>query len=318
MKADAKGGLLLWGVILLVTIAGVYIVTLPWWNATIEQEETQWKVPAQMPAGEQGELVRYGQNLFNDTPLYLGPDVADAKMRYAGNRLSCQNCHANGGTQRNGLGLVGITRRFPQFNARAGHAITLEDRVNGCFERSMNGKALPSEGREMKAYLAYMGWLSTDVPSGTKHMDGQGVLKLASLDRWADPGIGESVFKQNCTVCHGANGLGQKAQDGKSYKYPPLWGPDSFNDGAGMDRVRTAAGFIYANMPKDNPSLTAEEAYDVAAYIDSQDRPHKDGLASDYPKLALKPFDSPYGPYADGLSEEQHKYGPFPASPAPR
>ncbi len=314
MKSDARAGLLLGGVILLFTIVGGYVVTLPWWwKAAAEPEDAEWSVPAKMPPGEQGELVRYGQKLFNETPLYLGPDVADASMRRAGNHLSCQSCHASGGTQRNGFGLVGITRRFPQFNARAGHAITLEDRINGCFERSMNGKALPGDGREMKAYLAYMEWLSTDVPSGTKHMEGQGVPKLAALDRWADPGVGESVYKQSCTKCHGANGLGQKAQDGKAYKYPPVWGPDSFNDGAGMDRVRTAAGYIYANMPNDNPSLTAEQAYDVAAYIDSQDRPHKDRLASDYPNLKLKPFDSPYGPYPDGYSEEQHKYGPFPA-----
>ncbi|HXR78904.1 MAG TPA: c-type cytochrome [Bryobacteraceae bacterium] len=318
MKPNVRAGLLLGGVILLFSIVGGYIVTLPWWNAAGEPDATEWKLPARMPAGQQGELVRYGQKLFNDTPLYLGPDVAGVQMRYAGNRLSCQSCHANGGTQQNGLGLIGITRRFPQFNARAGHAITLEERINGCFERSMNGKALPNDSREMKAYLAYMDWLSADVPSGTKHIDGQGVLKLASLDRWADPGVGEAVFKQNCTVCHGANGLGQKAQDGRSYKYPPLWGPDSFNDGAGMDRVRTAAGYIYANMPKDNPSLTAEEAYDVAAYMDSQDRPHKAQLERDYPNLKAKPFDSPYGPYPDGYSEEQHKYGPFPAtSPAP-
>jgi thiosulfate dehydrogenase len=315
MNPDAKGGLLLGGGILLITIVGCYIVTLPWWNATVRREETQWSVPARMPDGEQGELVRYGQSLFNDTPLHLGPDVADAKMRYSGNRLSCQSCHANGGTQRNGLGLVGVNHRFPQFNARAGHAITLEDRVNGCFERSMNGRALPNDSREMKAYLAYMGWLSADVPSSMKHLEGQGVLKLAALDRWADPGVGESIFRQNCTVCHGPDGQGIKAQGGKSYKYPPLWGPDSFNDGAGMDRVRIAAGYIYANMPKDNPSLSAEEAYDVAAYIDSQDRPHKDGLARDYPNSKLKPFDSPYGPYADNYSKAQHKYGPFPDSP---
>lgn len=314
MKRDPKGGLVLAGAIVVATILGGYVVTLPWWNAAGKSEETQWSVPAQMPAGEQGELVRYGQKLFNDTPLYLGPDVADVRMRYAGNHLSCQSCHGNGGTLQNGLGLVGITRRFPQFNARAGHAITLVDRVNGCFERSMNGKALLDDSREMKAYLAYMEWLSANVPDGTKHLEGQGVLKLASLDRWADPGIGESVFKENCTVCHGANGLGQKAQDGKTYKYPPLWGPDSFNDGAGMNRIREAAGYIYANMPKDNPSLTAEEAYDVAAYIDSQERPHKDGLAADYPNRKLKPFDSPYGPYTDGFSEGQHKYGPFPTS----
>lgn len=40
--------------------------------------------------------------------------------------------------------------------------------INGCFERSMNGKRMPSDTPEMKAMLTYMQWLSQGVPVGAK------------------------------------------------------------------------------------------------------------------------------------------------------
>jgi len=99
------------------------------------------------------------------------------------------------------------------------------------------------------------------------------------------------------------------------YRFPPLWGPDSFNDGAGMARLITFANFIHFNMPHGvdylNPQLSPEQAWDIAAYVLSQPRPHKAGLDKDFPDLLEKPVDAPYGPYSDGFSEQQHKYGPF-------
>jgi thiosulfate dehydrogenase len=61
--------------------------------------------------------------------------------------------------------------------------------------------------------------------------------------------------------------------DGKVV-YPPLWGPRSYNWGAGMARIDLAAGFVRANMPFDQPgTLTDQQARDVAAFIDSHERP---------------------------------------------
>ena len=138
------------------------------------------------------------------------------------------------------------------------------------------------------------------------------------LDRAANPSHGADVFAQKCLVCHQANGQGLRKGsrgDAKGYQFPPLWGPDSFNDGAGMARLITAANFIHFNMPHGtdylNPQLTVEEAWDIAAYLVSLPRPHKEGLDRDFPDLLQKPVDTPYGPYADGFSQEQHKYGPF-------
>jgi thiosulfate dehydrogenase len=182
------------------------------------------------------------------------------------------------------------------------------------MERSMNGRALPLEGREMRAFSAYMRWLSTGVPDGAK-LRGAGTLRIKEPARAADPGKGAQIFSQVCAACHGADGLGQRAQTGAGYQFPPLWGLDSFNNGAGMSRLLTAAAYAMHNMPLgtsfDAPVLSDEQAYDVAGYLISQKRPEKTNLDKDFPNRPQKPIDTPYGPYVDGFGLEQHRYGPF-------
>ena len=131
--------------------------------------------------------------------------------------------------------------------------------------------------------------------------------------RAASPEAGGDVFRARCAQCHGADGLGLLATTNKrkGYLFPPLWGPESFNDGAGMHRVLTAARFIKARMPLGEPTLTDDEAFDVAAYINSQERPAMANLEEDYPDKSAKPVDNPYGPFADDFPVAQHKYGPF-------
>ena len=131
--------------------------------------------------------------------------------------------------------------------------------------------------------------------------------------RRADPEAGQLVYQEKCQICHGADGLGLKESPdlAKGFLFPPLWGPDSYNNGAGINRVLTAARFIKARMPLGQPDLTDDEAYDVSAYINTQPRPVKSNLEADYPELFRKPVDSPYPPYADPFPQEQHKYGPF-------
>jgi thiosulfate dehydrogenase len=178
----------------------------------------------------------------------------------------------------------------------------------------MNGRALPLESREMRAFSAYMRWLSTGIPDGAK-LVAAGTLRIREPVRAADLGHGAQVFSQICAPCHGADGLGQHAQNGAGYQFPPLWGPDSYNNGAGMSRLLTAAAYAMHNMPigtaYNAPVLTDEDAYDVAGYIVSQKRPEKANLDKDFPARLQKPFDTPYGPYADSFSAEQHKFGPF-------
>ncbi len=277
---------------------------------------TAWTPPRIDAAGDDpfGRLVRYGHALVVDTANEIGPGAADPAKRYAGNNLTCQNCHLKAGTQPYALPLTGVWGQFPQYRAREGGIGTLEERVNGCMERSMNGRALPPDSIEMKAILAYAKWLSTGIPTGAR-LAGAGIMNVNAPDRAADLGNGARSYAGVCAACHGADGRGQRAAAGAGYRFPPVAGPDSYSNGAGMTRILTAAGFVRHNMPYgirfDRPVLSDAEAYDVAAYINSLDRPAKAGLDKDYPVREQKPVDTPYGPYVDGLPAEQHKRGPF-------
>jgi len=308
----------IWLIVLVVTSSPVILMTARAFLAAqpIEIDLTQWAQPDIAAVGDDpfGELVKYGHALFVDTTHEIGPAVSDPKMRFAGNNLACQNCHLQAGTQPYAMPLIGIWGQFPQYRAREGVVDTLEDRINGCMERSMNGRALPLDSREMKAFSSYMRWLSTGVPDGTK-LIGAGTLQIKEPAGAADPDHGAQIYAQSCAACHGSDGLGQHARDRGSYQFPPLWGPDSFNNGAGMSRLLTAAAYAMHNMPIgttfDAPVLGDEEAYDVAAYIVSQSRPQKANLDRDFPTRLQKPVDTPYGPYADGFTLEQHTFGPF-------
>lgn len=212
-----------------------------------------WSVPDidALPDDPWGRTVRHGRDLIAQTAAVIGPEVANPARRLSGNNLNCQSCHLQAGTQQFGLPLVGVFADFPQYRGRSGRVNTIEDRVNGCMTRSMNGKALPEGGEDMVAIVAYLKFLSSGRPVGAP-TEGRGSVRLADLARAADPARGKAVYAQHCAVCHGSDGAGQRAGkpgDAKGYTYPPLWGADSYNNGAGMGRVTTAAGFIRSNMP---------------------------------------------------------------------
>lgn len=258
--------------------------------------------------------VRQGYLLISESPRYMGPRSEDPANRYTGNNLSCTNCHLKGGTQAGSASWVGVSQRFPQFVGRSNQIGNLEDRINACMERSMNGRPLPSDSEPMQAIVAYMEWLGEGLPAD-KAKEYEGYAPLRIPERAVDLAAGEAVYARDCAVCHGAGGQGLPNNAG-GYLYPPLWGPDSYNDGAGMHRVITAAEFIRSNMPfgmatHDAPRLSDAEAFDVAGYINSFERPHKPGTEMDYPDRTLKPASTPYGPWADDFSAEEHKYGPF-------
>ncbi|WP_405382853.1 c-type cytochrome [Maribacter sp. LLG6340-A2] len=261
--------------------------------------------------------VKEGYYLIAETSKYMGPNAENFEDRYSGNNLACSNCHLQKGAQAGSGSWVGILERFPQFGGRGNKIGTIEDRINGCMERSMNGRMLPQDSDKLVAIVAYMDWLSEGLPKERKaEFKGYPKIKIPAVAVNLEKG--KQVYQKECVICHGENGAGVlNAVDGKSYTYPPLWGPDSYNDGAGMNRVITSAEFIKSNMPYlqatwDNPKLTDEEAYHVAGYINSFSRPHKLNTENDYPDKKLKPVSTPYGPWADDFMPEQHKYGPFP------
>jgi thiosulfate dehydrogenase len=278
-----------------------------------------WTVPeiGALPDNAATRQIRRGRDLITATYAHIGPEVPDRAKRFAGNNLACSNCHLDAGTKKFGIALFGAYVEFPGYSARLGAEITIEDRLNSCMLRSMNGRALPVRSPQMQALVAYVKFLSTGAPPG-RVLPGLGVGKMPELDRAADPARGQALYASTCVACHNTDGSGIRRSlpsTDLGYMVPPLWGSDSFNDGAGMARLITAANFIHFNMPHGadylNPQLTPEQAWDIAAYMVSQPRPRKAGLDKDFPDLLEKPVDVPYGPYADGFSEQQHKYGPF-------
>ena len=273
-----------------------------------------WTAPAEWTMmkldPEEKKLVQYGKELIAHTSDYLGPK---GKIAQISNGMNCQNCHINAGTQPWGNNYFAVEANYPKFRERSGTIENQVKRVNDCFERSLNGKAIDSSSREMKAILAYIKWLGSDVSPKTTPK-GSGIFKLKSLKRPSNPEKGRIVYEAKCQSCHQANGEGIRSEDGKSYTYPPLWGNNSYNQGAGLFRISNFAGYVKYNMPLgvsyEKPQLTDEEAWDLGAFVNSQPRPAKD-LSKDWPNIAGKPFDHPFGPYADPFSEKQHKYGPY-------
>src|SRR6478609_548098 len=271
-----------------------------------------WKAPelSSIPDNEDGRQIQYGHDLIARTSNFIGP-LGTVSLK--ANGMNCQNCHLEAGTKPYGNNFGSVASMYPKFRNRSGALESIEKRVNDCFERSLNGKSLDSLSKEMRAIVAYIQWVGKDVPKGKK-ANGSGLYELNFLDRAADTTKGKIVFEEKCVVCHGKGGEGLKRFDGHDYVYPTLWGENSFNNGAGLFRLSNFAKYIFANMPlgtsHDSPTLTAEQAWDVAAYVVSLPRPEKQ-VSTDWPKLETKPVDHPFGPYADSFSETQHKFGPF-------
>ena len=283
-------------------------------NQSITKDTSAWvgashyQIP--LATNKNGALIQYGYELIAHTAFYLGPK---GTVQQSTNGMNCQNCHLEAGTKPWGLNYGSVYSTYPKFRERSGSIETIYKRVNDCMERSLNGKALDTNSKEMKAIYAYIEWLGADLPKGKK-VNGSGIDILPYLSSPANPSQGKIVYIQHCQKCHGVNGEGVLDSTGKMYTYPPLWGKHSYNDAAGMFQISKLAGFIKNNMPNGinyhTPTLTAQASWDVAAYINAQSRPTKD-KSKDWPVLATKPIDYPFGPYADNFSETQHKFGPF-------
>ncbi|MBI3564931.1 MAG: c-type cytochrome [Elusimicrobia bacterium] len=229
---------------------------------------------SRIPDGAAGDEIRLGMRLVVETRSLL--------PEHAPGRLSCTNCHIAAGRTPGAMPFVGLSRAYPAYRERAGRVVTLAERVNECFERALNGKPLAPGSPEMRAILAYIGWLSADVPKGAE-VAGRG-LAPAPAPAAPDAERGRKVYALRCERCHGRDGSGQDDGDGGAL-YPALWGPLSFNLGASMARTSTAAAFVRRNMPKNSEgALSAQEAADVAEFFTRRPRPDFPGRAADWPK----------------------------------
>ena len=216
-----------------------------------------------IPNDEFGRLVRLGRAIFTDTGKHA--------RAFIGNDLRCSNCHLDAGRVAGSAPLWGAYVAYPQFRAKTGEVDDYATRLQGCFKYSMNGKAPPLGHEVLRALETYSYWLATGAPVRT-HMDGAGYPKLKRPADGGDYDRGAQVYQQRCALCHGADGEGQKSAGVQVF--PPLWGPRSFNWGAGMHQVNNAAAFIKANMPLGQPgTLSEQEAWDVAYFMDAHERP---------------------------------------------
>ncbi|HEY9004185.1 MAG TPA: c-type cytochrome [Mucilaginibacter sp.] len=278
----------------------------------VKPVKPKWIIPdtSEITDPEEAKLIKYGRSLIINTSYYFGPRGVIA---HKSNGLNCQNCHLNAGTKLDGNNFSLTAVGYPRFKERSGSVETIVKKVEDCFERSLSGSRIDSNSREMKAFVTYLTWIGKNVKKGTKPV-GSGIEELAFLDRPADTAIGRAVYVSKCRVCHGKNGEGLLNASGTAYTYPPLWGEHSYNIGASIYRLSKFAGFVKHNMPYNadkNAQLTTDQAWDVAAFVNSQPHPYKN-MNTDWPKLATKPYDYPFGPYADSqFSKDQRKYGPF-------
>lgn len=306
MSQDTRGSatvLILCGMIGAITVAA----TLAVGRGSLASDRVR-------PAGISSATEEYGKRLVAQTTELLGPDVADPKMRYTESRLACASCHIGAGLEPGNLSLVAAMSRYPRISPRSGGNETIQDRINGCMTRSMNGHPLAEDSPEMIAMVSYLRFLADeDAATGASHRKAHEPPAFKAPNRAADLEAGQRVFQQRCAACHQQDGQGLPAAPDlvHGYVFPPLWGPNSFNDGAGLHRVLTAARFIKAKMPLGSANLDDDQAFDVAAFINSKPRPEMSGLDRDYPNRSKKPVDTSYGPFADSFPVQQHRFGPF-------
>ena len=283
-------------------------------NASSSENQIQLPDTLKIPKDKTGDEIRYGRNLILRTAYYLGPE--GTVMQLCGNKMNCRNCHLDAGTRPFSNNFLETYLKYPQYRAREGMVLTVEDRINNCFERPMNGKLLPYDSREMRAIVSYFRWLcegrKVNYKEDSLHL---GEIKL--IDRAASVSKGEKIYTAKCAACHGLDGQGIFTADKSTYMYPPLWGMQSYAKGSSTNRLIKGARFVKWSMPyldkRTAPQLTDEEAFDVVAFINCDSlhpRPYRP-LTKDCPDLNFKPIDFPSGPFIDSFPVRQHIYGPF-------
>lgn len=246
-----------------------------------------------IPDNDYGKMIRLGEKIFTDTGRHAA--------KYVGNDLTCGNCHLDAGRKAGSAPLWASFIHYPAFRSKTGQVDTLASRLQGCFEYSMNGKAPPQDDEVITALQTYAFFLARGAPVGMP-VEGSGYPKLKKPAQPPDYGRGEKVYAQNCALCHGADGHGQRA--GARQVFPPLWGPRSFNWGAGMHQINNAASFIHANMPLGKGrSLSEQQAWDVALFMNSHERPQDprfNGSVAETRKKYHDTEDSLYGIEVNG------------------
>lgn len=280
------------GLVLTVTAIGLVNSS----HATVPpQKPVAFRPPpyAAMPKDQFGAAVKHGEDIFRHTTEFAKGTI--------GNALNCSNCHLDGGRLPGSAPLWAAYPAYPAYRLKNHKVNNFGMRLQGCFRFSENGKVPALDSKMIVDLEAYSYWLATNAPTGA-HLAGRGYLKLSNPPKPPAYASGAVVYQANCALCHAAGGEGRYAR-GRTV-FPPLWGPKSFNWGAGMGSVKNAAAFIHANMPFGAVgTLTVQQAWDVAQYVDSHDRPQdprfNGNIAQTRAKFHNSKF-SMYGKVVDG------------------
>ena len=264
-----------------------------------------------LPEDEFGAMVRKGEQVFSNTQAHA--------REFVGNDLQCANCHLDAGRLADSAPLWAAWGEYPAFRGKNKHVNDFAERIQGCFRYSMNGTPPPRGDEVLLALQAYSYWLASGAPVG-ESLPGRGYPELDEPEQSPSYARGRDVFESHCALCHGDDGQGQRAADGR-LAFPPLWGPRSYNWGAGMHRVNTAAAFIKANMPLGATTLSDQQAWDVAQFINSHERPQDPRFTGSVEETAERFHGqySIYGQTVDGrrLGANAPPAGTAPASPSP-
>lgn len=279
--------------------------------------------PDEIPSGARGDAIRYGMEILRDTSSHIGPHAPDPALRYSANNLNCVNCHEAGasgmpGTKPFALPFVNVVNDYPKLDIKSMRIISLEDRIAQMCGRG----AVPfaHDSKEMKAIVAYMTWLGSKARPGMG-MDGTGLETVQMPARAADAHSGEQLFNAKCAACHSSAGTGIRKPDfanGGGYVFPPIAGDDTYDDGGHMYMVPLLTRFVHANMPFGSsaaaPVLSVDEAYDIAAYVNSVlPRKHSMTRVASYPDPLFRPegFAVPELFGGDAAAYQAARFGPY-------
>jgi thiosulfate dehydrogenase len=247
-----------------------------------------------IPDDEFGKVIAEGQRIFDNPAKYA--------KAYVGNPLRCASCHLDQGRKAGSAPMWAAYVSYPAYRSKNHHVNTFAERLQGCFRFSMNGKAPPLGDPVLVALETYSYWLAQGAPLDSG-LAGRGYTKLAKPAQTPDYHRGERVYQARCALCHAADGDGQRSGNGAP-AFPALWGDNSFNWGAGMESIENAAAFIKANMPLgQGGTLSDQDAWDVATFVDSHERPQDPRFTGSVAETRAKYHDSPqsmYGKTVDG------------------
>jgi thiosulfate dehydrogenase len=278
--------------------------------------ERYFQPPAReaIPEGPFGDVVRQGQAIFE------GTNTHPVSSPYVGNSQACANCHIDAGRLAGSAPLWAAWVAYPAYRSKTKKVDTFVERVQGCFKYSMNapgsraGRPPAADSDAIVSLAAYSFWLAKGAPTGDDTMPGRGYPRVAETAQGFDPDRGAAVYGAKCALCHGQDGGGVVVADGRTL-FPPLWGAGAFNWGAGMHRIDTAAAFVKHNMPLGlGGSLSDQETWDVAAFMDAHERPQDPRYQGSLAETAKRFHASQFDYYGKRKSAEGHLLGEQPAS----